>query len=481
MKIMAHVIWSRKTGVHLGRKWEAVNLMKSLKLREICLGAALILVGCPEGVQAQSLTSELRDLVNSHPQISAKIKAIDSAEAGVDAALAGFLPVVKLTGDGGAEYTDDIDRQNTQGKPFMRGTTDQQAVTVTQHLFDGYATDAAVGQADVSHSISKSELRVTRQTVLLEATNAYLNVLRWTHLIRLATGNVHNVQDQLNLEDERISKGAGMGLDALTAKQQLQTAKEARVRYEGELRTALANYIQVFGHPPRLLEMSEPDAPIQLLAKDMDEALETAELHNPAIESSRLAIDLSAERKRSAQAGYLPTLDLVGKADNMHDKNAETGQRKDWSVLLMASWEVFSGWKTDAQVAQASADHGAAMDTHVYTVRKTDELVRTKWERLTTAQERMGLLENAAALAEEVLAATRKLHAAGKETIFNVLDAENRLNDARINYAQAYYDMVSASFEVLNAMGELEVDAVERAQASGTLSIKRPDFLVNDQ
>lgn len=453
--------------------------VKSLNSIRFLLFAALGLSAVPACVQAQALSEELQGLLSSHPQISSKIKAIDSAAFGVDAAMSGYLPSVKVTSDAGPEYTDDVDRLTTEGKPFMRGTTEQSAVVVTQHLFDGYATSAAVGQANISHDVSKSELRVTRQAVLIEATNAYLNVLRWSHLIQLAMSNVHNVQDQLNLEDERISKGAGMGLDALTAKQQLQTAKEARVRYEGELRTALANYIQVYGHAPLLNKMTEPDAPLELLTDNMDDALQTAQRNNPSIESARLSIDLSAERKRAAEAGFLPSLDLVGKSDYMHDKNAETGQRKDWSVLLMASWDVFSGWKTQAQVAQASADHGAAMDTHQYTIRKTDELVRTKWEKLTTAKDRMGLLENAAALAEEVLAATRKLHAAGKETIFNVLDAENRLNDARINYAQAYYDMLSASFELLSAMGQLEVDAVERSQASGTLSIKRPDFLTS--
>ena len=435
----------------------------------------------PAAACAQALSTELRDLLASHPQISAKTKSVDSAVSGVDAALAGYLPVVKVTSDGGTEYTDSVDRMNTQGKPYLRGTTYQSAMTVTQHLYDGMATPAAVGQARVTQDISKSELRVTRQSVLLEATSAYLNVLRWSHLIRLATGNVHNVQDQLNLEDERISKGAGMGLDALTAKQQLQTAKEARVRYEGELRTALATYMQVYGHAPTLSEMVEPDAPMQLLAQDMEEAVKAAQENNPTVESARLSIDLANQRRRAAEAGFMPTLDLVGKGDYMHDKNAETGQRKDWSVLLMATWELFSGWKTQAQVAQASSDHGAAMDTHLYTIRKTDELVRTKWQKLNTAQERMSLLENASNLAEEVLAATRKLHAAGKETIFNVLDAENRLNDARINYAQAYYDMVTACYEVLGAMGILEIDAIERSQASGMLSIKRPEFLTAEQ
>ena len=420
-------------------------------------------------------------MVSSHPQISSKQKSVESADAAIGTAWGNYLPQVRLSADGGAEYTDSVDRASTQGKPYMRGMTDQSALTVTQHLYDGESISASVAQARATHGINQADLRSTRQNVLLEATNAYLNVLRYTHLVRLATEDVHTVQDQLNLEDERISKGAGMSLDALTAKQQLQTAKEARVRYEGKLRTAQASYMQVYGHPANIAEMVEPLAPVELLTESLDDAVETAQKHNPSVESALRTIDLQSERIRAAEAGFLPTVDLVGKGDYMHDKNAATGNRQDWSVLLTFSWDLFSGWKTRSQVAQNSFDHGAAMDTHRYTVRKTDELVRTKWDNLMTSRESMALLENASALAEEMVAATRKLHAAGKETIFNVLDSENRLNDARIKYAEAYYDMISATFDVLNAMGKLELDAIERTQSREASATPKPPMFLESR
>lgn len=252
-----------------------------------------------------------------------------------------------------------------------------------------------------------------------------------------------------------------MGADVLLAKQRLQVAKEAKVRYEGEMRTAEANYIQVFGHVPDPKALNEPLIPTQMLDSSIDNALQTATKNNPSLEAAKLSIDLSAQKQRGAESGYMPTVDLVGRADYQHDKVTETGDRKDWSILLTATWEIFSGWKTESQVAQASYEHGAAMDNHLYQSRKVGELVRTSWAKLTTARERMSLLENAANLAEELLDASRKLHAAGKETIFNVLDAENRMIQSRIEYAQAYYDMASATYEILNAMGLLEVDVVD--------------------
>jgi adhesin transport system outer membrane protein len=241
----------------------------------------------------------------------------------------------------------------------------------------------------------------------------------------------------------------------------------------------MATYAQIFGHPAKVSQMQEPAAPMALLASSMEEAVETAQKNNPAIETARRTIELQSEKKRAAESGYMPNVDLVGKADYMHYKNTESADRKDWSMLLTISWDLFNGWKTRSQVAQASYDHGAAMDNHLLAIRQTDELVRSKWEKLITAQERMSLLENAANLAEEVLTATNKLHAAGKENIFNVLDAQNRLNDARINYAQAYYDLLTASFEVLSAMGQLEFEAITHSQTMPGAGAKVPDFLTD--
>jgi outer membrane protein, adhesin transport system len=451
------------------------------RLREhlVSLSLALVIgtVSFSAAGNAQSLTDELNSVLTTHPQISSKANSIESARYGVDAAWSDYLPKVALTADGGAEYSDNVTRLETQGKPWTRATTGQSAMTVTQNIYNGDLSNANLMVARAARDISEADLRTTRQSVLLDGTNAYIAVLQYSHLIRLATQNVHNVQDQLNLEDERIAKGAGMGLDALTAKQQLQTAKEAKVKFEGLFRTSIATYIKVFGHAPTVASMIEPVAPLDMLADTLEDALDTAQTHNPTIENALKVVEQTHQKIRVKEAGYLPTVDVVGKTDFTHDKSNLNGDAKEWSVLLKLNWDLFSGWKTQSEIASASYDHGAAMDNHLNAVRNISESVRTNWENLITARERMELLENASALAEAVVSSTNKLHAAGKETIFNVMDADNRLNDSRINYTQAYYDMVKASYAVLNAMGRLEVTEVASAQESPRgQALILPDF-----
>jgi adhesin transport system outer membrane protein len=423
----------------------------------------------PVPSSAVSLEEEMRGLLESHPQIQSKTKAVNSAEEGIRSARAGFLPTAKLGGDQGYEYIDSPDRRLTQGKPYSNNRVTS-SLTVTQKIFDGFATDAGVDAAKASHLISTSDLRATRQTTLLEGASAYLDILRYTRLITLARENERKVSEQLNLEDERVQKGGGISSDVLAAKQRLQTAKARRVEFEGGFHTAAAKYNQVYGHAPEVAALSDPPLPLDLIPETIDDSLDAAEKDNPSLQSATKTIDLNDERRRVAEAGYWPTLDLVGKADYENGKNGVIGPRRDWSVLLVASWELFSGFKTDAQVAAASWDHAASKDNRLYTSRKVSEAVRTAWHKFQTAKQRLDLLDNAATLAEEVWEAQKKRREAGKATVQEVLDEETKINDARISYTGAFYDMYQAAYELLSGMGRLEVDNIARAKMPNAVS-----------
>jgi adhesin transport system outer membrane protein len=405
----------------------------------------------------------MRAIVSTHPQIQSKTKSVNSAEEAIRAARSGYLPSVKVGADHGQEYIDSPDRRLTQGKPFddNRQTA---SLTVTQKIFDGFATDSAVDAAKISHKISESDLRATRQTTLLEAAAAYIDVLRQTRLVTLSRENERKVAESLNLEDERVSKGSGIASDVLAAKQRLQIAKERRVKFEGDFQASVAKFTQVFDHAPDVAGLSDPPLPMDLIPSTIDESLDIAEHDNPTLESVSQTILLTDERRSGAEAGYWPTVDLVGKADYENGKNAVIGVRRDWSLLLVANWELFSGFKTNALVAQASWDHAASRDNRLQTSRKISEATRISWHKLQTARQRLDLLENAAAIAEEVWVAQRRKREAGKATVQEVLDEETRINDARINYTGAYYDMYQAAYELLSAMGRLEVDGLSRAK-----------------
>lgn len=424
--------------------------------------AIALAVQCPVPASAQALIGELESLIENHPQIQAKSKTLAASGAAVSEARAAYMPTVKVTGDTGPEYVDSPSRRNTEGHRYYKGR-ETSGLTITQKIFDGFATDSAVDAAALNQSMSNADLRITRQSTLLEGSLAYIDVIRQSKLISLARENERKLKEQQNLEDERVQKGAGVAADVLAAKQRLATAKNRRLEFEQAFHAAVAKYEQVFGHPPEVGALIDPPLAVDLLPATLEEALKIAEDENPTVELATRTEMMTGEKRRGAGAGYFPTLDLIGKANYENDKNATVGVRRDWSLLLTANWELFSGFKTDSQVSKATFDHAASLDLLRHAGRKVQESVRTTWYKLASARQRMEVLANAATLAEEVWEGKKKSRQAGKATVQEVLDEETRINDARIDYNRAYYDMIQASYEMLTHLGRTEVENLAAA------------------
>lgn len=440
----------------LRRRW---GVKRARKLPRVVAGVLVSWACVISGAQAESLKTAVVDVLATNPQIQAAEKALAASEAAITGARSGYLPSVRVFGDAGWETIDSPTRRAI-GLDDFAGSRETGGVTITQNLFNGYATDSSVEAAKLSHAASEFALRNVRQTVLLEAITAHAEVLRAAHLVELGRDNERNIMDQMRLEDERVRRGKGLTVDVLQAKQRLQVAKERRVAYEGSLAAAIARYQRLFGQVPALQAMDELGSPAAALPASLDAAVAAATDANPSVKNTQTQIAIADQRRRTAESEYYPALDLVGRANYESDNNLVLGRRRDMAILLQARWELFSGYRTDAAVAQAALNHAASQNNHAQTTRVVIEQTRAAWHALETARQRLDLLENAVALAEEVWSARRKQREAGAVTVMDVLDAESAIYSARINHVVATYDMKLAAYQLLFAMGMLEPEVV---------------------
>ena len=426
--------------------------------RGLTIVALVVLVMGASGVssaQANPLVEELSGLLRSHPQIQSAEKAVESARAQVNQAFSDYYPQVSATADIGREIIDSPARRRIQGQVWNQ-TRQVGTVSVTQNLFDGFETSSSVAQARLNVEVSERTLDGTRQAIMFTGIGAYIDVLRQRRLIELARSNERTIQRQLNLEDERVQRGSGIAVDVLQAKSRLQIAKERRVTFEGALEDAVSRYIQIFDHAPNLEVMTDPLPPLDLLPPELEEAVAVAMVENPAVGSSVATVEVAAEARRSARSDYYPEVDFVTAYNVENNRDAVTGTRRDWSFLLQFSWDIFNGFETDATVAEAAFDYRASQDNHDLVTRQVVERTRIAWQQLVTARERVELLENAVNIASEVFESRKRLREAGKETVINVLDAENEVINAQINFTAATYDALLAAYQVLQSMGRLD-------------------------
>lgn len=446
--------------------------------------SSAVLIGLMGGlsvssVQAASLTDEVTVLVENSPRIEAARNNLRAAEKGMEEAFGDYLPRVDLKVDAGHIYADAPVRRSANQGNYAAGR-ESATLTLTQKIWDGGAREAEYETASLQRDAAAAALQAIQQEVILEAATAYMTVLRQGQLLELSRQNERNIMEQLDLESERVERGSGIAVDVLQAKSRLQIAKERRVAVEGALRDAQARYLQVFGAPADIASMSRPRAPIDQLPETLDEAIRIATTENPAVTSGSKQVAIADQRRDVAESGYYPRIDLElsGRYENDVDPhlNGAPGMNREFTALVTANWNIFDGFATRAAVARSAYEHAAAKDSQSQTLRKVTEQVRVAWEALQTARERVQLLSNAVAIAQEVFDARQRLREAGRDTALNVLDAENEVFTARINYTSAVFEAHIATYRLLAAMGRLKPEVLE-AVALGPASETDTAFL----
>lgn len=438
--------------------------LRWLRYGALATVAAFALTGAD--ASAQSIEDEVAYLLRNHPQLKGLRNQVEASEEGINRAFSGYLPTVEFSGDYGYESTDSPARRAAvPDAEALRTARTKATLTVTENLFDGFRTSSEYNAAKLTRRGSEISLDNTTQNVVFEGIVAYIDVLRNRRLVELATQNEEVIKTQLNLENERVQRGSGITLDVLQSKARLQIARERRVAFEGELANAVTRYVQVFGHAPNVESMVAPEVAASLMPLSIEDAVAVALVEHPEAENSANLIDLAQQRRRTAKSDYFPRVDLVGKINYEDNVDGVESVRRDHSVVVRANWELFSGFSTRASVAEAAYQYAASVDNRNFVAQKVVEDVNLAWENLQTAQRRLALLTNAVNIAIEVHQARVTLRDTGKETVLNVLDAQNEVFSAQINEASADHDTRTAAYRLLLAMGRLDAEHLVPALA----------------
>ena len=408
---------------------------------------------------AAPLRDELSDLLVAHPLIRSSQAQIQSADQGVRATLSPFLPNVSIRGEIGVEQVDTpAFRASPDGK--FNAEPEELSATITQNIWDGGAKYANRRGAKLQFEVAEYSLASVRQSVIFEGATGYLNVLRQSQLLAIAEQNENSIREQLDLEDERVRRGAGIAVDVLQAKSRLQFALEQRVAVRGALEDARSRYLQVFGRIPLPNEMAMPRR-IPEIPEDLETAVNIGLSNNPQMQIAQRQVDIVKSQRKAITSEYQPSVDLVLETGYEKDFNGVPKVRRDYSARVRGTWTLFNGLSTQARSRQAAYDYQARMEDLAQVSRKTEESIRLAWVALNTAEERAELLENAVNIAGEVYDSRRKLREAGRETVINVLDAESEVLAAQINFTSAQFDARIARYQLLQAMGQLEIDVID--------------------
>lgn len=331
----------------------------------------------------------------------------------------------------------------------------QMVLEVEQPLYTGGQVENATEAALTRMTAQEARVIATEQLVLLNAVQAYIDVLRDETLVELGQNNVKVIGEQLRAAEERFDVGEVTRTDVAQAEARLAAARSLLAARIGALQVSREAYRRDVGLYPGDLQ---PVPPMPDLPDSLDQAVTIALTEQPEILAARLERIAAGSDVRAAIGALLPQISAVGQVGRVDVLGTRIDGDADATLGLRVTLPFYNGGFNWSRVRESQALVEANEAEVVTTMRDAAERVGTAWSDLRVADAviEAGQLEvEAAQIAFEGVREEAKV---GARTTLDVLDAEQELLNARGDLIVARRDEYFSAYALLFAIGKLSVE-----------------------
>ena len=315
----------------------------------------------------------------------------------------------------------------------------------------------AVESAEAGYQATVEDYRNVRVILVGEVAGEYVDFRTLMARIRVAEQNVERQAQSLDLAERRFNAGVVSRLDVtqatsnLASTESLIPALESEVavsrnrltlllgKYPGELDEVLAAAVD----PPTLEVLPDTGLPRNLLRRRPDVRRQERLL---AAQTARIGV---------AQADLYPRFNLLGflGLSTITFGDLADGDSGTWRLGLPVTWNIFSGGRLRARVAQEEARTRAALLAYQETVLAAVTEVETTIASAAKLYEFRTTLQRALAATRESAVLVQKQYEAGVLDFQRVIDVERTLLLQEDQLAVVNGDLVNSLVRLYRALG----------------------------
>ena len=330
-------------------------------------------------------------------------------------------------------------------------------IELAQPIFDGFRTKNNVAGAEARVRAAQAGLRNNELNLLLDATTAYMDVIRARQIAVLRAQNIEFLQEQLRSSRSRFEVGEGTRTDVAQAEAALQIALAQRATAEAQARSAEATYRQIIGENPGSLQMPEPLK--SLIPGGLETAYSIAFAEHPALIARAHEVDAASFGVKVDEGALLPQLSATaGVSVSAGDRYGVDTDSQSASVGLRLTIPIYQGGQDAAQVRQSKETLGQARINVDVTRDQVRAAVASAWANYFAAIETVRANREALSAARLALSGVIEERDVGQRTTLDVLQGQADVINAQINLLNAQREVVVASYAIASATGRLTAE-----------------------
>lgn len=436
-----------------------------MKLRTVLLSVSLVVSGAL--AQAQTLADTLTLAYRNSGLLEQNRALLRAADEDLVQAVAALQPIIgwsaevkhtRIVGESpaGSTVIEDTNGQlklvEYPAQGFVKTeTTAQIALSAQLLLHDFGGSRAGVDATRELVLATRASLAQVETSVLLRAVQAHVAVQRSAEALAVRRSNLDLVERELDAARTRLELGEITRTDLSFLQASLEGATAQLAAAEGDHARAREEYRMVTGELPSGLRPATA-APLSM---DLAEAIAYAQTNHPAVVEQRHNVAAAEHNITRAEAAMRPRTVLQGQVGVNQDLGL--GQ----SLSLQMTGPIYQGGALSSQVRQAMARRDAARSGLHLTADSVRQQVTDAYTLLRVMRLSVEASDGSLRASRAAFNGVRDEADLGTRTTLDLLQAEQRLLEARLAVVSAQADSILASYNALAASGLLSAQHLQ--------------------
>jgi outer membrane protein TolC len=405
-----------------------------------------------------TLSESIAVALDKNWTLRAREEGVTQANAVKKQSRADFLPTLSTT-YGYTGYKDDMMRI---GDFSIQRSKDNYTwrTNLSFPVFTGFALSSSYELAKLG--IDQAEVEVALETLdlALRVKQAYFDILIADKAVDVAEKDVESRKSNADVARNFYEVGMIPVNDLLQAEVEWAAAQQTLVKVQNSAQVARSAFNVILARdvnaPVDVEDILDYKPEIGVFEEYLKQALD----QRPEINAIEVALLQADQRLRLAKSGYYPTVSVSGEYVKQGDSFDVSGSPyhipRDSSVGVSFTWTLSEwGWsRTRYSARENESLKRELMETQRALEDSINLELKTALLDLETSEKNIPTTRKAVEQGEENLRVSEERYKAQVTTITEVLDAQTRLSQARVNYFMAFYDHNLAKARLLRAIGE---------------------------
>ena len=337
------------------------------------------------------------------------------------------------------------------------------SISLSIPVYSGGRLEAQKKSAEYNLNSADLILENTRQEVKFQTTQAFYQILQYSELMNVRQEEMQNLSEHLETVKIQYEVGTVSMNDVLATNVQLANSQQnynsTQINYEN----AVANLNNLIGLPVDTTLVIDDELKYSAFNEDESSCLEYALTHRPDGIAADFTVKSYEASVNRAKSGARPNISAVASGsitgEGAFKADHNSGQER-WAAGLQMSWNIFDNNVTSAQVNQAKVLQKKAESQAKQQLETIRLEVHNAYTALRISEQNVKLSEETIKQAQEQYLISKVRYEEGVDTNLNVMDAQEKLTQAKTNYSTALYSYFTSRARLEKAMGvPIEIDA----------------------